>query len=58
MKSLNKIKDIDDISKNILKQMDYSEEEIIYKSEIDAQIKMYMFILIFSIIMILCSLIL
>jgi hypothetical protein len=57
MKKISVVNDIDDVTKNIIDQMDYSEEEIIYKSEIDGQIKIFIFAFIVSNIMIICSLI-
>jgi len=55
---INNVRNIDDVSQAILQQMDYSESEIIYKSEIDSQVKIYTFMFILGIFLILGSLVL
>lgn len=55
---IGNVKNIDDVSQAILQQMDYSENEIIYKSEIDSQIKIYTFMFIIGLFLVLGSLVL
>jgi len=50
------VRDVDGVIKNFISQMPFDDGEIIYKSEVDNQIKIYMFMLFIGILMTLTSL--
>ena len=52
------VKNIDDVNKVFLEQMDYSEPEIMYKTEIDSQVKIFIAMLIFGLMLSLGSVLL